>query len=119
MLRLFFDHDFNRRILRGLRKRIPGLDYVTTQQLKIGEEQDTSHLQRAAEENRVIISHDVNTMTKFAKERIRRGEKMPGLIIVPQHMPIGQAINELEMIILCSLEVEFENIIVYLPFGLS
>lgn len=118
MLRLFFDHDFNHRILRGLRKRIPDLDYVTTRQLKIGEEEDTSHLRRAAEENRIIISHDVSTMTEFAKERIRRGEKMPGLIIVPQTMPIGQAINELEMIILCSFEDEFENFIVHLPFGL-
>ena len=118
MLRLFFDHDFNHRILRALVKRIPDLDYVTTQQLKIGEEEDSSNLQRAAEENRIIISHDVNTMTEFAKQRIRQGEKMSGLIIVPQTMPIGQAIDELEMIILCSFEDEFENFIRYLPFGL-
>jgi hypothetical protein len=91
---------------------------VTTQQLRIGEEKDSSHLRRAAAENRIIITHDVNTMTKFAMERIRRGEKMSGLIIVPQAMPIGQAISELEMIILCSLEDEFENLIIHLPFNL-
>ena len=118
MLRLFFDHDFNHRILRELKKRIPDLDYVTTQELNRGAEDDLSHLQWAAEENRVIVTHDVNTMTKFAKERILKSEKMSGVIIVPQTMPTGRAIDELEMIILCSFESEFENFIRHLPFGL-
>jgi hypothetical protein len=32
MLRLLLDENFNQRILRGLRLRIPALDYVTVQE---------------------------------------------------------------------------------------
>jgi hypothetical protein len=42
---------------------------------------------------------------------------MFGLILVPQNMPIGQVINELEIIIICSEENEFENRPpLYLPY---
>jgi hypothetical protein len=34
MLRLRFDENLNQRIVRGLRRRIPSLDYVVAQDLK-------------------------------------------------------------------------------------
>jgi len=46
---------------------------------------------------------------------VARGEKMSGLIIVPQEIPIGKAIDDLEIIVTCSLEDEWENVIHYLP----
>jgi len=119
MLRLFFDHDFNHRILRGLEKRVSDLDYMTPQKLGNIKEKDSNHLRWAAKENRVIVTHDVNTFTDAAKEKILSGEKMFGLIVVPQNMPIGQAISELEIIILCSDENEFLNKIEFLPLGLT
>lgn len=119
MLRLFFDHDFNHQILRGLEKRIAKLDYVTPQILNNIKEKDSNHLIWAAKENRVIVTHDVNTFTDAANQRLKKGEKMFGLIAVPQNMPIGQAINELEIIITCSEETEFENRIEFLPLGLT
>lgn len=118
MLKIFFDHDFNHHILRGLEKRIANLDYVTPQILNNIREKDENHLIWAAKENRVVVSHDVNTFIQAAKERIIKGKKMFGLITVPQSMPIGQAIGELEIIIPCSEENEFENLIIFLPYTL-
>jgi hypothetical protein len=46
------------------------------------------------------------------------GETIFGLIVVPQKMPVGDAIKELEIIVSCSDEDEFENLVKYLPFGL-
>jgi hypothetical protein len=115
MLRLFFDHDFNHRILRGLIQRIPDLDYLTPTILGNIEESDENHLQWACENHRVIVTHDVNTMTDAANQRFENGESISGLIIVPQRFPIGEAINDLEMIIICDTESEFENRIRYLP----
>jgi hypothetical protein len=118
MLRLFFDHDFNHDILRGLLKRIPDLDFVTPAQLGKITESDANHLVWALENERVVISHDVNTMSDAANRKLKNGEPIFGLILVPQLMPVGDAVNELEIIILCSDENEFENLVKYLPLGL-
>jgi hypothetical protein len=119
MLRLFFDHDFNHKILRGLEQRIPDLDFVNPNILENITETDENHLIWALENRRVVISHDVNTMTDAANRRLKNGEPIYGLILVPQEMPIGDAIAELEIIINCSQEAEFENLVLFLPLGLT
>lgn len=83
MLKLFIDQDFNHDILRGLRARIPNLDYVTALELGRSREQDISHLEWAIEESRVIVSHDVNTFTKAVNNFLDKGNETPGLVIVP------------------------------------
>ncbi len=117
MLRLFFDHDFNHRILRGLIQRLPEIDFVTPTQLGNINESDENHLAWAWENKRVVVTHDVNTMTDAANYRFADGKSISGLIIVPQNMPIGDAINDLEIIIICDTGDEFENRIRYLPIG--
>lgn len=124
MLRLFIDHDFNHKILRGLKRRLANfeaeLDYITTNDLGIGADADAEHLVRALEDERVILTHDVNTFTDAANKRLEAEQDMFGLIIVPQNMPIGQAIDELVIIVYCSKEDEFKNRSpVYLPLGVS
>lgn len=115
MLRLFFDHDFNYRILRGLTQRIPNLDFVTPTILGNIDGSDENHLAWAWENKRIVITHDVNTMTDAANQRFTDGKSISGLIIVPQSMPIGEAINDLEIIIICDTADEFENRIRYIP----
>ena len=119
MLRLFFDHDFNYKILRGLKERIADLDFVTPHQLGNITESDENHLVWALKNRRVVISHDVNTMTDAANKRLKNGESIFGLILVPQDLPIGDAVTELEIIINCSDENEYENRVEYLPLGLT
>lgn len=119
MLRLFFDQNFNHRILRGLLKQIPNLDFVTTQILNKEKEIDTKLLEMTLLENRVIVTHDVNTFPKFAYEKILKGERISGVLIVPTNMPIGDAIIELEIIVTCGEELEFENRVEYLPLRFS
>jgi predicted nuclease of predicted toxin-antitoxin system len=67
MLRLFFDHDFNHRILRGLIQKIPDLDFVTPNQLGNIAETDANHLSWASKNRRVVVSHDVNTKPPMKK----------------------------------------------------
>lgn len=119
MLKIFFDHDFNHKILRGLQQRILELDFVTPIQLGNITESDENHLIWALENQRVVISHDVNTMTDAANQRLKNGESIFGLILVPQELPIGDAITELEIIIKCSEEAEFEDLVLFLPIGLT
>lgn len=39
---------------------------------------------------------------------------MPGLILVPQELRIGKAIEELTMVVLCSDQTEWRDMIVYI-----
>lgn len=45
-----------------------------------------------SERGRILLTHDVHTMTKYAYDRIRAGLPMPGMIEVREDLAIGQAI---------------------------
>jgi predicted nuclease of predicted toxin-antitoxin system len=115
VLRLLIDHDFNERILKGLQKRVPELDAVTARMIGFEEKPDTELLARAAVEDLILLTHDVQTMPSFAISRVRNGEPMPGLLVVPQQFSIGRAIEELTTIVLCSDQSEWRDLIIHLP----
>src|ERR1700676_44222 len=98
MLRMAADEDFNNRILRGLRRRNPALDVVRVQDAGLTSATDPEVLQWAADEGRVLVTHDVSTMTEFAYERVRNGQRMPCVFGVPRQVAIGTAIDELELV---------------------
>jgi uncharacterized protein DUF5615 len=117
MLRIFVDQDFDHDILRGLRLRLPNLDAVTALQAGLDRESDPEILAWAAAQNRIILTHDRNTMPAYAYDRVRRSERMAGLFLVPRDMRIGDAISEIQVLIECSLEDEWEGLVVFLPFS--
>ncbi len=117
MLRLATDEDFNNRILRGLLRRMPELDIVRVQDAGLRGNEDRDVLEWAAGEDRVLLTHDVSTMSAFAYERIKQGLAMPGIFEISQDMPIGQAIDEIILIAAVSLEGEYEGQVRYLPLG--
>jgi hypothetical protein len=115
MLRFLTDEDFNNRILRGLRRRMPELDVVRVQDFGLRSSEDPDVLEWAATEDRVLLTHDASTMSPFAYERVARGLKMPGVFEVSQSMPIGLAIEEILLIAVASAESEYEGQVRYLP----
>lgn len=116
MLRVLVDENLDHNILRGLVRRLAGLDFVVTQKHKeIAGASDPDLLAWAAEHGRILITHDVNTVTHFAFERVAAGLPLPGVIIVPQGMGVGVAIDELELVIVCGEPRDFENRVAYLP----
>ena len=116
MIKILFDQNFNGRILRGIRERIPELDCVATYEIGIGAYSDPQLLIWAANEDRVVLTHDAKTFPIFAYNRMAKGEKMSGVIVVSDQTPIGQAIDELELIILGRFENEWENNVTRIPF---
>ena len=115
MLPLLIDESFDQRILRGLRLRRPRLEHMIVQDIGLGGLDDPALLDWAAREGLVIVTHDVNTMTRFSNERLKQSLPMPGIIIVPEELDIGRAIDDLEVIIECSTSEDLENQIQYLP----
>jgi hypothetical protein len=115
MLRILIDQDFDQDILRGLIRRVPALDAVTAHEVGLSAAHDPQILAWAAGEGRVVFTHDRKTMPGHAAVRVAAGQKMPGTIVVPRRLPISQAIDELEIILTCSLPDEWENTVRYLP----
>jgi hypothetical protein len=54
-------------------------------------------------------------MRPYAEQLVRQGEPMGGLIVVPQSLGIGAAINDLELCVQSYSEEEMRNAIKYLP----
>jgi predicted nuclease of predicted toxin-antitoxin system len=115
MFRLLTDEDFNHNILRGLIRRVPHLDYVLVHDVGLTSQPDPVLLKWAASNHRIIITHDDSTMVPHAKQLIRQGEPMAGLILVPQSLGIGRAIDDLELIVHCYSESEMRDRIERLP----
>lgn len=115
MLRILIDQDFDHDILRGLVRRLSKLDYTTAFESGLDKIEDQKLLLWAAANNRILLTHDRKTMPKHFVELFEKGESLAGVIIVPRRLPIGQAINELEIIITCSEQAEWQNLIKILP----
>ncbi len=77
---------------------------------------DPALLDWAASQRRTMVSHDVNSITRFANERIKLGMPMTGVIIVPDDLEIGRAIADLEIIVECATTVDLVDQIQFLPW---
>ena len=117
MLLLVADENFNNDILRGLLRREPSLDIVRIQDVGLTHAPDPLVLEWAAQENRVLLTHDQNTITKFAYERVVEGKSMPGVIEVDRSVPMSLAIDDILLLVLSSDKGEWEGQIIYLPLG--
>ena len=115
MLRLAADENFNNDILRGLVRRRPDVDIVTIQDVEVAGAEDAIMLAWAAREGRVLLTHDGRTIPPIAYDRARAGLAMPGVFEVDLDLPVGSAIDELLLLIECSVEGEWEGRVCYLP----
>jgi hypothetical protein len=115
MYRFVADGNFNNDIVRGVRRRNPGVDVVRVQDEGLSGADDPTILEWAAQAGRVVLTHDVSTMTRYACDRVRDGKPMPGVFEVGREVPIGVAIEEILWLAECSLEGEWEGQVRYLP----
>jgi hypothetical protein len=115
MLRLAADENFNNDIVRGVRRRHPAIDIVRVQDAGLSAADDPAILEWAAQSGRVLLTHDVATMTRHAYDRVREAKPMPGGFEVGRHVPIGVAIDEIALLAECSLDQEWEGQVRYLP----
>jgi predicted nuclease of predicted toxin-antitoxin system len=115
-MKFLTDEDFDNRILRGILRRLPDLDIIRVQDTEVAAFPDPDVLEWAALENRVLITHDVHTMTNHFRHRLNSGLSTPGVIFVRQTLPIGMVISELILIAQYSLEGEYKNQMKFIPF---
>jgi predicted nuclease of predicted toxin-antitoxin system len=115
-IRFLADEDLHAGIIEGLRAREPVIDILDAKTPGLRGRKDPVLLDLAFRQNRILITHDRNTMTRFCKERTAAGKSNPGIIIVPQMSGIGEIIEEVLLLWTASHTEEWRNQIVYLPF---
>jgi hypothetical protein len=115
MLRLAVDENFNNDIVRGLIRKNPYIDIVRIQDVGLSGADDPTVLEWTATQGRILLTHDVATITRYAYERIKSGRRMPGVFEVSMTAPIGQVIEDILLLVDLSFENEWEGKIVFLP----
>lgn len=114
-MRFATDENFDGHMLRGLRRRLPDLDVIRIQDTLMYQASDPDLLAWLAEENRILITHDVKTMPGFVFARVNDGLYVPGVIAVRAKTPVGDAIHDLEIMLGASGPEEFANQVRYIP----
>jgi hypothetical protein len=115
MLRLAADENFDHDIVRGVLRHRPDRDIVRVQDVGLRGADDMAVLVWAASDNRVLLTHDVTTMTKLAYERVQSGQCMAGVIEIGLSVPVGLAIEDILLLAEYSLDNEWEGQVLYLP----
>lgn len=115
MLRFLSDENFNGDIVRGLFLRQPNLDLLRVQDIGLAEVDDPTILKWAAENDRILLTHDRATMPDFAYQRLLQQEEMSGLFVINDQMSVRQAIDELLLLVNCSEQSEWKGFVLYLP----
>jgi hypothetical protein len=80
---------------------MPELDVLRVQDVGLAETPDPTILAWAAGEQRILLTHDRETVPGFAYDRIRAGHPMPGVFLVSDQVPKGKAIEQLLLAIEC------------------
>lgn len=115
MISVAVDENFDHHVLRALVRRVPGLDHRLVTSAGLGGAPDEAVLDWAAREDRVVLTHDVRTMTRFAYERVARGEHMPGVIEVRSQAAIREVVDDLVLLVTCVTADECRNRVLYVP----
>ena len=115
MLSFAADENFNNDIVRGILRRKPDLDIVRIQDMGLSGVNDPTILDWAAQTGRILLTHDVTTITKYAYERVRAGQPMPGVFEVNRSAAIGAVIEDILLLAEYSLDGEWQGQVRYLP----
>ena len=115
MLSLLSDENLNGDIVRGLRLRQPNIDLLRVQDVGLREMDDPVILAWAADNGRILLTHDRATMPDFAYARLIQEKLMPGMFVINDRMPTRQAIDELLLLLDCSEQTEWKDVVLYLP----
>lgn len=115
-LKFFADQNFNEDIIREVLNRTETtIDIVLAHDVGMEETPDPEILEWAAQNGRVVLSHDRKTMQGYAYARVIAGLPMPGLFLVVKGQPMGPVVQDILAVAESSFEGEWENRVEYLP----
>jgi hypothetical protein len=115
MIRFLADADLNEGIVAGCLRREPEMDFLSANEADLEGVPDPEVLALAAAGDRILVSHDFHTMPRHFGNFLQAGNSSPGVLLVPQRLPVGEAIEELVLIWAASDADEWRNRILRIP----
>jgi predicted nuclease of predicted toxin-antitoxin system len=101
-------------IIRGVRRREPGIDLVLVEEVGLRGRTDPDVLEWAAREGRILITQDEHTMIGHAYDRVKAGLPMPGVLVRGKGVTIRQAIDDLILVACCGTAEDFRDQVKFL-----
>lgn len=114
-VRFLADHDLNDHIVTGIRRRELAIEFLRVRELGFHTRSDSGLLDFANQEHLLVVSHDVNTMTAAASQRLAESRGIAGLLMIPQSMPVNEVIESLLLIWSATESNDWRDQIVFLP----
>jgi hypothetical protein len=114
MVRFQADADLNQIILAAAVRRAPGIDFRSASLADLHGLDDLAVLTLAARDERILVTHDSKTMPRHFGEFVNT-HRSAGVIVIPQHLPAVQAVDELLLIWTATSPEDWINRICYLP----
>lgn len=108
------DADLNQIILSAVLRREPAIEFRTASAAGLAGMRDPEVLARAAGDDRILVTHDQTTMPRHFGEFVQ-SQRSPGLIVVPQHLPLRQIVDDIILIWTATEAREWINRIAFLP----
>jgi hypothetical protein len=62
-----------------------------------------------------MLTHDRQTIPNYAYERVRSHLPMPGVMVVSDTLPIGEAVEALAIYVECGAVEDFEDLDTFVP----
>ena len=114
-IRFQADADLHFGIVKAVRRREPAIDFASALESELRGIDDSQVLERAARDNRVLVSHDRRTMLDHFRLRLVSGDSSPGLLIVPKDGPLGPAVEAIIFLWAAMDPDEMRNRAIHIP----
>ena len=118
MWRLALDHNFNMDLWAAVTQRYgeQDLDVVRLAAVGLATAPDEVVLAWAAQEERILLTHDAKTLPPLAQARVAAGLPLPGVFLVRQSGRWHEAIADLCLVLAASTPAEWSGRVERLPY---
>jgi len=116
-IRFQADNDLSGLIVAATLRHEPAIDFQTAQAAGWDGLDDLAVLRRAAQEGRILVTHDKRSMPRHFAEFLREGRRTPGvLVVIPQDAPLARVVETLVLIWADGQPEDWVNVITKIPF---
>jgi Domain of unknown function (DUF5615) len=114
-LRFQADADLQYTIVEAVRRREPGIDFASAVDSGLEGVRDPEILERAAQEGRILVSHDRQTMLAHFRARLEAEKSSPGLFVVSQGVPLQSVVSAIILVWAASEPSDWRDQVHHLP----
>ena len=115
MIRFLADENLSGTLQAALKHRLLNIDIVRVQDTSIYGAADEEVLEYSAATQRILLTHDKNTLIPLAYERIAAGLSMPGVIYIDKPFDFDLVIRDFEFILAVDEPEYFDNKVLWSP----